>query len=240
MSASLPRTIYDFFIRKWFLSSILLTLSTGWLSLIQIFGKTWGFVDDSGDLKESICYVTWFFVFISVVFALLKTIADKYNEDAKNNGQYVLEKLLQSMNSVTTKKMNRFIDFIASAKDGKLIEPFLKITQPREQIISILENIQITLSDLFGISRSEIGISIIYKHNTETNWDWLIQLDVSGDLTLDQILNNPSASARQIIDNKKNILFYADKRVGRDAREYLPAPKDPMKTTVSSPLFIFI
>lgn len=226
MNFSIPRVVYDYFVKRWFLSSFILTSATIWFSILQVFGSTWHLVDETGTLVPSANYVTWAVVSITIIFAVLRTIADKYNEDAKNNGQYVLGKLLQSMDYVTTKKMNRFCDYIQALKNKDGGDPFLQITQPREQITSIIENIQLTLSDLFGLPRSDIGISIIYKNESESSWSWLVQLDNTGDLSLEQIVNQPSSSARQIIDGKTSVLFYADKRIGRDKHEYFPAAKD--------------
>ncbi len=229
---SAARIVYDYFQHRWFLSSFVLTSSTTWFSILSIFGKDLGIHNKQNDLIPIFSYITWTLVVVSILFAILKTLADKYNEKSKNDGQYVLEKLLQSVNSGVTKKMNRFCSYIKKNNESEVDDPFMEITQPQEQIVSILENVQITLSDLFGIRRNCIGISIIYKHHVD--WDWLCNIDNTGDLSLSDILSNPDCTAKQIIDGKKSFIFHPDKRVGKSKNEYVSANVDDSHNMIGS------
>lgn len=228
MVIALPRTLYDYFIKRWFLSTLLLTISTHWFVLLKIFGKGWGLIDTTGKLTPFAHWITWPLFGISVCFALLKTAADKYNEEGKNNAQYILERIIENVNAATSAKIRRFITYIKENYNKTTAPNFHDIAQPRLHIENLLENIQITLSRIFGINRDDIGLSIIYKFHTEDPWSWLMTINTAQDVWLGNIVKNPSTTVKQLLDENLNLksLFFPDKKIGAEKHQYLPGPKD--------------
>lgn len=236
MIKTFPRRLYNFFIRNWIVSTFILTLAAHWVLFLKFFGKDTGLITEQGVLSPLASSVTWPVFILSFLFAFFKTAADKYNEQAKNNGHFVLERLLQSVNAVTAKKMQRFSRYAEDSRGKKDLTPFKDITQPREQIISLLENIQITLSELFGINRDEIGLSIIYKTIDDTKWHWLSTINMQHDLPLDILITNPTTTVKQIIDGKVSSVFFPDKQIATQKKQYLPGPNDTTHDNVGSVL----
>ena len=231
-----PRRLYNFFIKKWIVSAFILTLTTHWVIFLKFFGKDVGLMTDQGTLTPIANWITWPVFILSLLFAFLKTAADKYNEEAKNKGHFILEKLLQSVNAVTTKKMQRFCNYAEENQGKAELTPFKDITQPRDQIISLLENIQVTLSELFGITRDEIGLSIIYKPKGNSDWHWLSTINMQNDIDLNTLITNPTTTVKQVIDGKGSTIFFPDKQIAAQNNKYLPGRIDETYDNVGSVL----
>lgn len=233
---SFPRQLYNFFIKKWVITLLILTLATHWILFLKFFGKNAGLITDQGTLTPFAYYISWPVFILSLLFTLLKTVADNYNEQAKNKGHFILERLLQSVNAVTTRKMQRFSSYAEENRGKTALTPFKDITQPRDQIISLLENIQVTLSELFGINRDEIGLSIIYKPIGDTEWHWLSTVNMQQDIDLHTLVTNPTTTVKQIIDGKGASIFFPDKQIAAQNKQYLSGRKDETYDNVGSVL----
>lgn len=233
-SKTIPRMVYDFFIKRWFLTILFLTISSHWFVFVQIFGKGLNLIDTAGKLTKLAHGITWPLFSISLIFAISKSLADKYNEQAKNNGQYVLERMLQSVNAVTSAKMQRFCEYIERNHGITNLQTFRDITQPKQQSERLLENIQITLSEIFGINRDDIGLSVVYKSDVDDTWAWLCKMNTDGELDIDTLFKDPHTTIRQLIDTKKKSMFLPDKRIGVQQQKYVAGPKDASYNTIGS------
>ncbi len=234
------RKLYDAFTHRWFLSTIFYTLSSSWFICLAIFGKELNLINaTTNKITQPSITISIILVAVSFIFTISKTLADKKNEKGKEDGQYVLQELLESVNSCKNTKLRRFNKFIFESDSSD--NAFKTITQPLEQIEEILKNIQITLSNLFGIKRSEIGLSILYSNyfkNFESvnddHWYWLHVIGTQQDLDKKQLLENENSTARNIIDNKGSYIFYPDKRVGIRENKFIPGPLDSQNSNVGS------
>ena len=95
-----------------------------------------------------------------------------------------------------------------------------------------LENIQVTLSGIFGIDRDSIGLSILCRLGDGGDWSWLCVLNAASDMALQTLVGNPSTTARQIVDGKASSLFFPDKRAAAKTQQYVPGLKDqPFRTS---------
>jgi hypothetical protein len=220
--------------KHWIIAVIISTLSVYWFIFLQLFGESWH-LTQNGQLTSLGRWITLPVIIASIIFVILKSFAEKYNNDIKERGGLILQGLLQSINSIVQKKENRFITFIHENKRIKDIKVFHGITQPRKQIQSILDNIQITFSEFFGISRDNIGLSIVYSYNNK-KWEWLEAMNTQHDSNLKDILSNPDSTIRTIIDKRKISIFYPDKELAIRKKEYIPGPKDRNFNNVGSVL----
>lgn len=222
---TLPRIAYDYLVKHWIVCAFGLTVPAYWFAVLRLTGKSWGLLTTAGDMTSLAHCITWPLLVVSVGFALMKTAADKYNEEAKSSGQYVLEHLLQGVNAVTSAKLRRFGQYIEAGGHPNA-HAFPQITQPRQQIETLLQNLQITFSNIFGISRDDIGLSIVYDLRNSGNWEWLISVNATDDLDLSALMANPETTVRQLVDNNLRTLFFPDKRLGAAQHRYFPGPKD--------------
>lgn len=233
---SKARKLYNFFLKRWLLTVLLITLPSNYLIIIKTFGYNFGLVDLKGSLTFLGNSLFWPLFVFSFVFTSVKTYVDKYNENIKYNGQFVLQKMLSSINAIKYHKLERFSRYISEHHTEKGLNPFENITQPRSQIKRILENIQICLADIFDINRDDIGLSIIYKFDTPENseWDYLHTMNISNDLSLAVLISEKKTTARQIIDDKCPSLFFPDKRIGIKQDQYFPSLKDRTYENIGS------
>ena len=231
---SFLRLIFDYFLRHWVLSTFILTLASNWFIVLTFYGKKWNLIDQStGDLTSFAAGTSWILFIATFIFALLKTGADKWNESAKNNGYLVLQKLLQSLNSVSKFKRRRYYEFITKNYNADKSYAFREQTKPEDNIEFIVENMQVSLDEIFGISRDSIGISIIYKLHDSKDWKWLISANASDDLSLGELTKNSSTTANLIINGRASV-FYPDKQIAEKKRHYVRGPKDESTKGVGS------
>jgi hypothetical protein len=221
----LART-YDFFIRKWILTTILVTLSGHWFLLLRVYGVDLNLVDQQGRLTTLGHTATWPIFIGSLLFALIKAVGDTWNDKAQRNAQSILGSLLQSVNTTTATKLKRFADYLAVKQPGQEVHAFADITQPKTQIISVLDNMGFTLAQIFGLERDKVGLSIIYKTDRNGEWKWLYAINTDDDLTLQELLGNPRTTVNQIMNDTVDTIFYPDKTTGISEGRYVPGRKD--------------
>jgi hypothetical protein len=228
-SVSKSRRLYDFFTKRWYLSTIFFTLSSQWFILLQFFGKKWGIIDDvSGGFKPYGIVITVVFVLSTFIFTIIKTLADVKNEEGKFRGQTMLNQLLEEINASKLMKLTKYIDY---ATDTNVSE-FINIITPEQQIKELFNNLLSTISSLFGIDKSKIGISIAYNYNN--TWQWLYTLQITNDLKLEQLISNPNTSLYQIISGRTPVIFWADKKDGIEQQQYVSGEVDKTNNNAGS------
>lgn len=231
---SLSRRIYDYFTAKWFLTAVILSISTSWFFLLRSFAKDLNMVDANNNLTSLFHYCFWPVYILALIFTILKTWADNYNQKVKNNGQLILNNLLENINASMETKSRRFEYFIEKNIGTKVANPFHEISQPRLQIENILDNLRETLATVFGINRSNIGISLAYKLNDNPKWDWICTMNVSNDVSLETLISNGNSTLNQIVKGNSNFIFYPDKTVGVNEGKYFPDAADRANDNIGS------
>lgn len=226
--------MYKYFLRHWFITALIVTIPSYWFILFRFFGKQLGLVDTSDKLLPSATIIFIILFIVSFVFTLLKNYNDKVSDENCTNNQYILEKILSGINSVSCKKYNRYASYIKSNYGKTGLNAFEEITQPMDEIANLLEEIRICFSDILGINRDNIGGSIIYKYDTSEKWDWFYTMNISGELNISEIMGNSCTPARQIADGKTSSIFYADKKVGISENRYVPDRKDEVNGLIGS------
>jgi hypothetical protein len=94
------------------------------------------------------------------------------------------------------------------------------------QIESILEQIRDLLSGIFGIAKNDIGLSLLYRTNNDTDWDFLYTMNIENDISIQELLQNPNSSAKQIIDGHARSIFFACKATGAKLGQFVPGQLD--------------
>ncbi|MFH0734017.1 MAG: hypothetical protein V1773_04920 [bacterium] len=228
---SILRRVYNFITRHWILSTfILLSPSLMVLYFVNAFFNG----EVALDKLKTIFFLLNYFVLTIGVFTLMKQYADKYNNMVKDNGLLVYSVILQSMDLGKRRKLNRFYKFIEEHQNNFGINPFNEITQPQKQIKVILDNIQFTLCKLFGLNPNEIGLSVIYKTDKQSEWKWVANLNIENDLPLNKMIKEPTSTAFQIINNGNSFVFYPDKRTGLKEKKFYAGPVDEQKQNIGS------
>lgn len=220
---SVHRRIYDFFVKNWLFSAIIASLSSTWFSIVR-FTRPLGVVDYDNQLTLLGHFVTWPIFFISLLFIVSKSYADKINERSKSDGFFVFRRLLQCVNSVTKFKLDRFCDFIHKNHQNPDVFAFQSITQPKVQIRSILENIQNALSEIFAIEKDDISLCILCKNDDD--WAFLAKINISNSLSVKELTTNPQSTVYKLIHSDDKSIFYPNKAIAIKDNSYVPSGKD--------------
>lgn len=228
------RNLYNYFIEHWAISATIASLPGIIYTFIELFGTNLSIRDSAGKLNP---FVFWLLVpifLLSSVYNYAKALADKKDEQAKQNGQFIVKRTIESLDEIKHKKLIRFVNYIEGNHGKNGLTPFKDITQPKLQIETIMEYFRDTLSDIFDIPHNDIGLSLIYKNDHMSSWDWLYATNTESDLSLREITETPNSTARQIIDGKTSSLFFPSKKSGLEAGQYVPGKKDTAQKLIGS------
>jgi len=226
---SLQRRAYDFSVSKWWVSSLFLTMASIWFILLQFFGRNWGLVDNTGVLSRSGKIFTCIFIFINIAASVLKTLGDRIDTDKKSRGQYILTNLISNLNGAKLTKLDRYTK--ALLKNSTEFD-FEDTVSPKEQIHVLLESIRNMVSCVSDTEESKIGLSILFYNGND--WTWLDKINIENDLDIEELVNNTNSSIRHIIDGKKQLIFWPDKRVGKEKNEYISGQCDELYNNLGS------
>jgi hypothetical protein len=226
MEQSLRRKIFNWFKKFWWISALLAILPGLIFTFLEIAGETYG-LKENGILTNPAKFLFFSMFGVSAVFSILKAYYENYDDKRKRDAQFILERMIVSLDTIKRSKLIRFTNYI-NENHGKInLTPFFDITKPKDQLQSILENLQDTLADLFGLTHSEISVSVMYTTDqTPDKWDWLSNLNMPNDLNLDELLHNPKSTVHQIVNRKTTSLFFPSKNTAVSQGQYLPGPKD--------------
>jgi len=231
------RKWYDFYIDNLWLGIFVPALSSAWLVLLQFFGSQWSFVDERGVWNTPGKIITVLFVFLHIVFSVVKSFADKKNkttgereqimtEQEKQKsiqGQRVYRTLLEELNGASQAKLAYLEKNISKSNEETF--DFVQASTSKEHIRELLNRIQSMVSEISDLEKSKIGLSVIILRNSKS-WDWLEDINIDDDLSIDELIDNQNTAARHIIDKKAQCIFWPDKRRGIEAQQFIASEYD--------------
>lgn len=235
------RNSYDFFIKHWIISSILVTVPAFWFLLLELQGQALGLVSDNGVFSPLAKIIFWLLFAVSLVIALIKAAGDKYNETAKHNGQLILRNILDSTTAFVNHKMDRYFAYISKNHSMRRLHPFSEIVQPHQQMRILITGLQRCLSNIFDIKPDEISVSVFYRLYTydaqldpEDEWQWLADVNREFDIPEKDLFTNPRTTFRRIVDGDADYLFFPDKRIAASGGNYVYGPHDDRVLNIGS------
>ncbi|MCL1812609.1 MAG: hypothetical protein FWG29_03715 [Treponema sp.] len=221
-NVSIKRKLYDISINNWWLPSFFFTISSIWFIILQFFGKQWSLIDEKGVINQNGKILTWFFILINVVCSILKTLADKKDMKKKSDGHFILKQLLSKLNNTNSTKLERYTKAVLG--NWHTENGFEKFVSPREQIHTLLESVRSVINELSDTEDSNIALSILYYDVNK--WIWLDKININNGLGIEKLINESNSTVSNIIKNKKQYIFWPDKREGMKYNEYIPGPSD--------------
>lgn len=162
--------------RHYVWATIIQTLPSMWFVFLTWFGARFGFKDKNGNLTSPATWVSVFCFILLILIPVVRKVNERLEKSRISNEisstQYsidVLEKLLRSSTNIVRVKADRYTNLLPTTKID-----INNSVKPKEQLNEILNEIEIILSELFGINRNDIATSIFYsfykKGKPETNW----------------------------------------------------------------------
>ena len=111
---SYRRHIYDWLVSHWFVSALIASAPAFVFTFIEIFGVNFGLVNNNGAIVDG---VYWFLIFIfvvSVVYTFSLAWLNSYDIQIKQNGQFVLSRIRESLDAIKDTKLRRFTNYISN------------------------------------------------------------------------------------------------------------------------------
>lgn len=230
-SQGIPRRAYEFATKHWFWSAIL-TVTPGFLGLVfQYLGEGLGLVSESGSFTILGGIVFWCALTVCTVYALMISAAASFSQRVSENAAFVLKKLLVAANTITGRKVERYERFIRECQLPLEQYPLYKITDPEQQIETILENLQQTLTELHGLDKDQVGVSLACQ--CANDWQWISRVNTHGDLNA-LAKNQSSALHSVMVAREMSILFYPDKAAAVQDGKYVFCSQDDQHDRVGS------
>jgi hypothetical protein len=219
----MSRRAYDFTVKHVVLTTAAASLPSLWFSIITIWGRQAGFFSDGGPaLQTWVLTLFWVAIATSASFSLLRAIGDKYNTIAKSNGIAVLSKLMSSANTSKSDQYDKLSALILDETGNQ----FCQKMSPAQRTTFILNTFQRSLSEIFGLQPSQIGLSVLYKFNTRGKWHLIRTNNLENDLTVEELTTNDHTTAMSLFRLNRATIFHADKQFGKDRGTYVVGPKD--------------
>jgi hypothetical protein len=202
--------------------------------VVEVAGQDIGLLGEDGALTFVGRWIFWPLVLLSLAFNTLKARADKYQSRALRDGHFLYLKLLDAVNITTQAKLDRFTRFVSEYRNQRSVRPFRLITKPTEHMRRILENLQFLLSELSGIPRADICLSLAVRLDTTKTWEWLLPPTVDNDLGIADLVRDKRSAFRGVVEGANACVVIADKRLGAEQGRYVPSPRDESYGRVGS------
>ncbi|MCX8074350.1 MAG: hypothetical protein N2749_02030 [Clostridia bacterium] len=227
--------IYKFFNKHWIFASLVTAIPAYWFSFVKFSGKDFGLVTSTDEMKPLTTAIFYALLIISLTFTLSKAYQDNQNEQKINSENEKMEKelslrknLLSSVDSICKKKSDALLGFIDKNRKNRLNSKNVLdiIIRPKVNIEKILDEISLILSNIMNFyDRNNIAVSIMYKYDHD-EWRFFHSINMNFNLPVNDIVNNETSTVYQIIHGKAHSLFYPEKKVAYENKQYLPDVKD--------------
>jgi hypothetical protein len=218
----------------WILNYLIIAIPIALFTVMQIAPKQLRLVNSDGVLYLFPSIIFWVAVALSIVYPIIITWGDRLSDRRKNNGNILLKHVIESIDAVCNRKMLRFIDYVRENGKKNIVDPFDDITKPNIQINTLIDELNICLAKVFNMERNDIGISVIYKQQSDKKWNWLYMINLRNGTNITEVVGNANSSAKQIIDQKTNFVFFRDKSQGEKAKQYVSGKVDSDQDKIGS------
>lgn len=235
MANSKPRSLYNGLVEKRVIHISLSLVLPVWSALLQLVLINYDFFYTSSDGYSSFSLVTTcIIVFVAIIAAFIKPLADYKNLENVKNAELLFNRLFSSISDILTLKHNRFLKVINSNNDTNSI--FHTITQPEEQITKILDSLRSLLANDTGQYGKDIRVSIFYteKEVSSTSNDWK-QLSVGcKGLRKNKFIDREESTFNFLRKNiaTSNLVYFDDKNEGLNNSRYILDDSDKSKVKI--------
>ncbi len=228
------KNLYDFSIKNWILSGILIFIPSVWFAfIIQAKGKKWSIITTDNDytklgiISSVIICIIWF------VTTMLKTLGDSLYHAKKEkemllirNDKILLSSIVHSAKEFCSNKYGCTFNYV---ENNSAIPAPISIFEPAEQIKKLIKELDYTLMNFLGLNdgEGEISVVVLYKKNS-TDWDWFTKAQQNHGVTIDEITNRLDSSLYDIINKGENTIFHANKKNAFDKNKYIKTTKDDL------------
>lgn len=221
------KSVVNWFDRHYVWATLIQTLPSLWFVYLTWFGDKTNLKNEDGKITIFAATVSLFcFILLLLIPVGQKVVARfkgnkiKDELDATRYSVDIFEKLLRSSANIVRTKADRYTALLSSSEIN--INSSIK---PKEQLQEILKEIEIILSELFGLNRNDISTSIFYafykKGKPETKWAFLVSKNISLGTDIDFILSDPNSTLNQIIDKRIPFIFHCDKNEAARNNQYV-------------------
>lgn len=214
------RKIFNFFLRNWFVSSI--------ISVIPIAVSSYTDLCGTQITKTQHRIILTILIIISIVFTCVKNICTSIDDKKRRNAENYYQSLTQKNIGTTGNIIEDIIGVVSEGKYKNIVsnplEPFNNNSSrvnPYTRIKSFCEDTKIILSKHFDSPESDIGISIyvrdIIDKGDNAEWQLLFQTNVSKhDLNAKEVAKQNGSAFNMVKDNAGTVYFKEKKNAHSD------------------------
>lgn len=226
-------SISEYLKNHWVTNTIITSIPSIFFLLVQTAGRQFHLVDENGNLYKIALIIFITCIVIDILFTGYKFYRENNETNKYKDGQTILSNTLSSLDTIDDSICSQLEKFITTSKKNEYFrEPFSYTTKPEQTIRYIFKELIVCLSNLTDLKREQIGVSIIYKFDFEDDWQTPISENVSG-TSIKEILKNPNSTASKLINEKRDIICFANKNKAFINGCYIASSKDDDKKSGS-------
>lgn len=221
------RTIFNFFLRNWIVSSIISVVPIVISAVIDLW-------------LPQVLPIGWracltILLLISIFFTIVKNICTSVDAKKRANADTYYQSLTQTNMGTTGTIIERTIEVVSREEyknivlnpldpfnnDGSRVNPFTRIGL-------FCSDAKTILSRHFDAPENDIGISIYVKNiidEKDANWKFLYQTNVSKDLNARDVSDNPE-STFNIVKDQVGTNYFKEKKNAYTERHYIPTENE--------------
>lgn len=227
MIRTITRSIYDFSKKHIIIYAIFISLPSIYFPILEYYGLKFGLTNMNKELTKGGSLLTIFLMLSSLFLVLFRLIADKYDSEITENGKLVLGKLLNIVNQSRENKYHYYKSFITDTSKISIC----KHMAPANEINRALNQFRNMLSDITGIVKNNIGISVYYKYRSQS----FLRISTDNiDSDIDKIVNKPGSTISYMRTNDISKVFFPNKKVGISKKQYIRGSKDEANDSIGS------
>jgi hypothetical protein len=207
-------------LRNKFLQLILPGFSGAYFLCLDVWGDKWKIISDYQHQHEVAFSIL---ITASLIVLIIRGIADYYEEKNANGRVKFMEGFILLTSRLVKAKVDRFKEVTMSLKPASNI--FKQITQPKDQINLILNEVVSLIYNEFGIKEGELCLTIMHQDPKTTKWYFEYETNRSLRHTKPEVLMKHSSTASKCLEIGEPI-FHPDKKIASDKGEYFLSDRD--------------
>ena len=227
MIFSISRSIYESLKKHIVLYTFLASLPSAVFIFLDYFGKSLNLYDKAERLTNTGSNIVIISMVISLLLVLSKAIADKYDSDITQNGILIANKMLNVTKDTKESKYTYYKGFISDSKKISIC----KYMAPTQEISRLLRKFRSTLAEIIDIETNQIGISVFYKYDKKP-YQRISTENIDSDPN--NVISNETSTIAVIKKKDLSVLFFPDKRIGIEKKQYVLGSKDKDNHNIGS------
>lgn len=229
---SKKRTIYNFFLKNWLVSTIISVVPLAITAYIAIW------IPAGGSLVLQILFTA--LILVSILFTTLKFYFGKVDDEKRQNADKYYQAITERFTGIISDMTETIMDTICSDKYKGIvsdpIEPFSNdrsSLNPYRMIDTYCKELKTVLPIFFDAESLDIGLSIYVK---KQEWDFLYQSQVSQRDLAARKVSESEDSTFSVVKDSPGMAVFKEKKALYEDHKYIPT-KDEENNGINGTIY---